>query len=82
MDILISVKQKNSFEVGDLIYVNHRPDDIRLIVTDTDSNYAAFNPEKCQVTTDWYETVDLLLSGMSPVLLKKANQIALTEVIK
>lgn len=82
MDILINVIQTKSFELGDLVYINDEPDAMRIIVTNMDDNYALFNPKTCQITTNWYKTTNSLLSGMSPVLLKKANQIAVTEVIK
>lgn len=82
MEILISESKEPCFEVGDLIYVNNRTNHKRIIITNMDNEYAAFDPKKCLITTNWYETIDLLLSVMSPVLLKKANQIALTEVIK
>lgn len=85
MNILISAKKpSDTFEVGDLIYINRDTGAKRLIIANTNTHdcYAAFNPETCIVTTAWYDTIDTLLNGMSPVLIKKGNKIALTEVIK
>lgn len=82
MEVLINAKQPESFELGDLIYVNNTINNTRLIVKDMDNYFALFNPKTCTITTNWNVTINALLDGMSPVLIKRANQIALTEVIK